>query len=682
MIRFGFMFMTAIAVGILFLGSELIENESELVLTKHVAVKSRYLVGILEANAGTEDELPSAITHDKFIGLAETNGVAAIHLFHRDGKKFKIPDGSAIGAAGQQGYLRPAPNMAQPTENEAGSSPDSTWGTGEPVHLVFAPDIMERLANVAPLESTTWDPLFTQDQNLLATFQDIQINGEGYHIAQVIVPAHGTNGQLIGFVGLTIDLTQFQTALKEGFAHFSKMLFGLGMAVLCLPAAGYWTQKRAAEKSTRDLGYLSHHDALTGLLNRQTFIEKTEEKIASETIGYIGYVDVDRFKMINDTYGHNVGDAYLNHIAQILSRHLNGASLVARFGGDEFTFALPPLTSTRLNAVVEAIRKDAENDLRIDGFTIAASISMGVACWKPGLSLDTSLQQADLALYFAKSQGRNRVAHYNDEMGEAAAYRRELEAWLRKSCREKSFEVAFQPLVDAGTERTIGFEALLRLRNAEGAPISPAEFIPLAESMGLIEEIGEWVLVQAIEQISALDESFSVSVNLSAEQFKSNRLVGLVKAALANSGFDAKRLELEITESVLLEHNDSTQTQIDELKALGVQIAMDDFGTGFSSLSSLWRYGFDRIKIDKSFIQALEVSPERSMQLIDTMVLLAARMGMSITAEGIETEQQREVAKRLGCNVLQGFYYGHPKPLDHFNLLIDPAENPSEKFAS
>ena len=241
--------------------------------------------------------------------------------------------------------------------------------------------------------------------------------------------------------------------------------------------------------------------------------------------------------------------------------------------------------------------------------------------------------------------------------------RRATEDLMRKAIATDGFTLAFQPLVNAKSETVLGYEALLRLKDPQGNDVPPSEFIPIAEEIGLIEEIGTWVLFNAMDQISAFDDVSGVSINLSAEQFRSGKLVGNVKAALQASGLAPQRLELEITESVLLQHESEVEFQVDALKAMGISIAMDDFGTGFSSLSTLWRYGFDRIKIDKSFIQALEEAPDRSRQLIDSIILLGARMNMSITAEGIETDHQKALLAELGCDVLQGFRFGRPAEL-------------------
>jgi len=233
-----------------------------------------------------------------------------------------------------------------------------------------------------------------------------------------------------------------------------------------------------------------------------------------------------------------------------------------------------------------------------------------------------------------------------------ARRRRKLEWQLRQCTVSGRFAIAYQPLVDARFSEVIGYEALLRLNDEVGMPVPTTEFIPLAEEIDLIEEIGEWVLFHAMKEIADLDDVSSVSIDLSIEQFKSGKPVDTVKAAMAASGLTADRLELEIAKNLLLQNEAHAEYQIDALKEMGIRIAMDDFGTGFSSLSTLWRYGFERIEIDKSFIQALDEAPDRSPQLIDAIVTLGARMDMSIAAEGIEMEDQRRLLAQLGCDAL------------------------------
>jgi len=363
-------------------------------------------------------------------------------------------------------------------------------------------------------------------------------------------------------------------------------------------------------------------------------------------------------------HGHRVGDDYLRHVAKLMGEHFGPEALVSRLGGDEFSVVLPRISQDRLEMLIGNLTRAVEADVTIKGVTLTSSLSLGIAVPEDGESFGNLLQRADTALYFAKTNGRNRAAFYTDDMGDAARRRRNLEDRLNEALRFGTFELAYQPLVNARDSRVIGYEALLRLKDVDGTPISPGEFIPLAEEIGLIENIGAWVLDRAMHDIACVDDHSKVSINLSADQFQSGKLIETVAAAMQRSGLPSHRLELEITENILLGDDAKTKFQIDALKDMGISIAMDDFGTGFSSLSTLWKYGFDRIKIDKSFVHALDEAPETSKQLIDTIILLGTRMGMSVTAEGIETEAQEDVLVKLGCNVLQGFYFGKPAPIE------------------
>lgn len=638
-----------------------VQHEVERVVSVHVTDKAVHLLDMLVADAPDFDALRAASMSDAFTSMARASNVTAVHLYGPDGAPFvgDVPNKSQDGAhqhqnhqagehapAGHDGLIAPEPHV----HHHHGHTVDA--------------DLLQQLAEVDRPETAMFQSLIDGGSRpVVLNGQLAMPDGSIEPYGQIILPAYSTTDRRLGFVAFTMSVRHIFAAMSQGAEMYGIAFSLIGAVLFGVPAAAFWLQRRLAERSARDAGFLSRHDALTGLLNRQTFTAEADQKLYDHKVGYVGYVDADRFKLINDTYGHSVGDAFLKHIAALLRSTLGEQALVARFGGDEFTFALEQEDSAQSASKVEQLRRDAAQEVEIDGFLITSSISVGIAESQPEDVLEDILQRADTALYFAKSQGRNRIALFDEKMGEAALKRRKLEAQLRRTCASGGFQLAFQPLVDARSETTLGYEALLRLEDEDGAAIPPSEFVPLAEEIGLIEEIGKWVLFNAMQQISAYDDVSSVSINLSAEQFKSGRLVGAVASALEASGLSPQRLELEITESVLLEHDIQVEYQIDALKEMGISIAMDDFGTGFSSLSTLWRYGVDRIKIDKSFVQALNEAPERSLQLIDAIILLGGRMGMSITAEGIETEDQRDMLTKLGCDVLQGFHYGKPLPL-------------------
>lgn len=326
---------------------------------------------------------------------------------------------------------------------------------------------------------------------------------------------------------------------------------------------------------------------------------------------------------------------------------------------------------------VKEILKECREDFQFEDKVLCGSMSIGIAEIDQGTPLEEVVKNADAALYYAKTSGRNTFAIYGSEMGAEIERRRALEARLLEATRNKDFEVHYQPLICSENKTVIGYEALLRLPNADGNYISPTDFIPLAEELGLIEEIGQWTIKTAIKEIAAASDDAKVAINLSSVQFESGNLCELLRHTLEETQFPAARLELEITESLLLEDTSFIEMQIDTLKEMGINIAMDDFGTGYSSLSYLWKYGFDRLKIDRSFVLALDKSPERSREIIEAIILLGAKLNMKITAEGVETSEQSELLTELGCDTLQGFLYGRPAPVRnlqrHVNLGSDVA---------
>ncbi|SDY79159.1 putative bifunctional diguanylate cyclase/phosphodiesterase [Citreimonas salinaria] len=484
--------------------------------------------------------------------------------------------------------------------------------------------------------------------------------------AEAYVPIRDGTGAIRGVAEVYVDVTATRAFFTASFRSFGLILSAACLLMVSLPASAYVLQRRMALKAQESVEFLARHDSLTGLLNRAEFTARAERD-GRCTLHALAFVDVDHFKQVNDTHGHRTGDALLTHIAHILQSEAGPEDLVARFGGDEFVLGIRnPSEDAAIEHVNAVVRRCAE-PFRLDGKRINSTVSIGLARVDCAQSLDRTLSQADAALYHAKAAGRSDLAVYGSEMGERMAARRALEARVRAALERKEFEIHYQPLVDGVTHGIVGYEALLRLRSDAGDPIPPAIFIPVAEELGLISEIGAWVLRTATAAFAAIEDGCTLSVNLSAVQFEDGALVPTVRAALHESGLPAQRLELEITESLLLGDSRSVEMQIDALKEMGVGIAMDDFGTGFSSLSYLWKYGFDRIKIDRSFVGALDENPERARDIIETTVLLGQRLGMKITAEGVETAEQSALLTQLGCDVLQGYLYGRPGPIADFH---------------
>ena len=481
--------------------------------------------------------------------------------------------------------------------------------------------------------------------------------------AEAYIRLHDSDGTPIGVAEVYVDETKTRDYFTESFKEFGAIISTVSALLFLVPAVGFGIQRSLAQRSRTEVEYLAKFDPLTGLLNRTEFKRRATSMIRDARMGALLFLDADRFKAINDSYGHAAGDLVLEKIGRILAAETDPGDLVARFGGDEFVIAYTSADPRMVIQRVRTILHRCAAPIDHDGRMLSTSVSVGV-CY-PGQSrdLDEALAHSDAALYFAKSAGRNQYAVYGEDMGEEIRRRNVIEDRVKKAALRDEFTLAYQPLVSSRTHEIIGYEALMRLALDDGTPVPPTEFIPVAEELGVIDDIGAWALRTATLDIAGLPGALKISVNLSVAQFRSGRLPALIAAALAESGLPSARLELEITESLLLDDNPDVSFQIDAMQEMGVSIAMDDFGTGFSSLGYLWRYGFNRIKIDRSFIVGLSHQSKRSMEIIESVVMLGKRLGMQVTAEGVETAEQSAILSSIGCDVLQGYYFGRPGPL-------------------
>jgi diguanylate cyclase (GGDEF)-like protein len=422
------------------------------------------------------------------------------------------------------------------------------------------------------------------------------------------------------------------------------------------------------------LTYLAHHDAPTGLANRHLLRERLETALAGLASGRalaIICLDLDHFKTINDTLGHALGDHLLRETAARLQSCAAEADVVARTGGDEFMVlqlgAAQPSGANSLAArILEAVAKPHD----LAGQRIASHASIGIAMAPHhGADPDGLLKRADLALQRAKADGRGVCRVFETGMERRAREHRHLEVDLREASRTGQFELHYQPLLDLASNQVRGLEALIRWNHPTRGRISPGEFIPLAEETGLIPVIGEWVLRQACAQAAELPDDICIAVNVSAIQFRMPGLVKIVFSALTAAGLPASRLELEITESIMLEDSDTTLATLHQLRALGVRIAMDDFGTGYSSLSYFRSFPFDKIKIDRSFVQGL-AEGKSSLAILRAIASLADNLGIITTAEGVETEEQLAKIRKEGITQAQGFLISPPRPAAELQHLI------------
>ena len=431
------------------------------------------------------------------------------------------------------------------------------------------------------------------------------------------------------------------------------------------------TEHREAEAR---ISHLAHHDALTDLPNRVLFQENLEAALSHARRGHglaLLFLDLDQFKMVNDTLGHSVGDVLLQSVAERLSQQTRETDTIARLGGDEFAIIQTPIDEpTEAAALAERLIEMLETPFDVAGHQIVIGTSVGIAfAPQDGLDADQLSKCADLALYRAKVDGRGMYRLFQAEMDAAMQARRILELDLRNALPAGQLEVFFQPLIDVRARAIAGCEALLRWRHPTKGLVRPDRFIALAEETGMIVPIGEWVLRQACAVASTWPEPMKVAVNLSPVQFRSHHLVQTVAAALSESGLRPSRLELEITETVLLHDTDLTLETLHKLRDLGIQIAMDDFGTGYSSLSYLRKFPFDRIKIDQSFVRELGTQAD-CIAIVRAVATLGADLGMAITAEGVETRQQLNTLERAGCTEVQGYLFSRAVSAAALNTLL------------
>jgi diguanylate cyclase (GGDEF)-like protein/PAS domain S-box-containing protein len=423
------------------------------------------------------------------------------------------------------------------------------------------------------------------------------------------------------------------------------------------------TERRAIEDR---ITHLAHHDTLTALPNRMTFrarLESVLKTVDETTPCAVLYVDLDRFKPVNDTLGHQIGDLVLQAAAERIRAQLRETDVVARLGGDEFAVLIGRCHGAEeVTALAERLIRDISSPITIKGLQVMIGASVGVA-YAPqhGLDPDLLLRNADLALYRAKSAGRGCHRAYEPGMEKVVQERRDLERDLRAALAGKQFALHYQPIVDTNRHEITGFEALLRWQSPTRGAVSPADFIPFAEEIGFMPELGRWVLETACVEAAGWPYELKVSVNLSPKQFRQADLLGHIAATLETTGLPARRLELEITETAMIDDLHSATEILKKLRKLGIQIAMDDFGTGYSSLSFLRTLPFTRIKIDRSFVQDVESKPE-ALAIIRAVSLLCGSLGVSATAEGVETERQAEILRAEGCPELQGFLISRPCP--------------------
>ncbi len=448
---------------------------------------------------------------------------------------------------------------------------------------------------------------------------------------------------------------------------------GLGMLLLLVLRI---VPLRLMREALHRASYLSAHDALTGLPNRTLLADRLEQALATaiRSGSHVALLclDLDHFKIVNDTLGHAAGDTVLCTMATRLRRSLRENSTLARVGGDEFVVILPevsgPLHVEKIAArLIDAVRAP----VILDGQSVFVGLSVGIALGAGDTAPAELTKQADMALYQAKEAGRGVHRFFAPEMNERLQRRRVLENDLRQALASGEITLAYQPQIDSLSGKIIGAEALMRWTRLGEGPISPAVFIPLAEDTGVIGALGVWLLQEACREAAAWPAPMSIAVNVSPVQFRLGDFTATVRAALAASGLHASRLELEVTESILLNDTEETLAIFGELREMGVRIAMDDFGTGYSSLGYLQKFRFDKIKIDKSFVAELG-NNMNSAAIVRAVVGLSQALGLTINAEGVENDEQIALLRAYGCQEMQGFRYWAPMPANELRELVVP----------
>src|SRR6202167_3625114 len=484
------------------------------------------------------------------------------------------------------------------------------------------------------------------------------------------------DGHAKAVVAAFVDLTEQRDHFRKAFLLAALALFLLISGAAGIPTIAWVRRTKEKRSADRRIRYLAHHDVLTGLANRASLIEILDKALLGLPFRggslAVHFIDLDHFKGINDAFGHDGGDFLLKTFAERLQAVTRFDDVMARLGGDEFV-----VMQNNING-----RDDAERfahrvvtaltePVKFNAHELAATLSIGFALAPAdGSSSERLLKSADLALYKAKADGRNCVRYFLPEMEVTLKARVDLEKMIRNAIIHNGFLLHYQPIFEIADRRLIGFEALVRLAAEDGTLIPPLDFIPVAEALRLIDKIGTWVLKEACRTAATWPSHLTIAVNMSVAQFGGGNVCSAVTGALSEAGLEAHRLQLEVTESLLLGDSESVLTELRELKAMGVAIVMDDFGTGYSSLSYLWRFPFDKIKIDRSFMAGLEHAGQNSETVVRTIIALGRALNMRVTVEGVETAEQAAFVRDAEGDQAQGYFFWRPIPASEIAAAI------------
>jgi diguanylate cyclase (GGDEF)-like protein len=495
------------------------------------------------------------------------------------------------------------------------------------------------------------------------------------YFARAFVPVI-VNGEPIATVAAFVDETEQRARFRNTFLVAALSMCGLMALAFGVPAIAWYYRTQEKQQADRRIRFLAHHDALTGLANRTRLIERLDNVLAMLPAvgGYVAvhFIDLDRFKNVNDSLGHDGGDFLLNTLGQRLSALTRIDDMVARLGGDEFVVVQTGVSKKDdAEAFAHRIVSVMCEPMTFKEQEIKTNVTIGVALAPTdGTTSERLLKSADLALYSGKAAGRNCIRLFKPEMDEVLQAHLRLEKLIRDAIANDGLVLHYQPIVEISHKRLVGFEALVRLPAKDGTLIPPATFIPVAEDIHLIDKVGAWVLREACRTATTWPNDLIIAINLSPSQFESGMIVDLVAAALKKTGLQPHRLELEITETLLLGNSEHTMGQLRQLKALGVSIVMDDFGTGYSSLSYLWQFPFDKIKIDRSFMQNFENSGRDVEAVVKSIIALGRELRMRVTVEGVETKGQTDFLYDADADQVQGFYFGRPVPASEISADI------------
>jgi diguanylate cyclase (GGDEF)-like protein len=484
------------------------------------------------------------------------------------------------------------------------------------------------------------------------------------------------DGRPQAIVAAYVDLTEQHDHFRQAFLLATLALCLLVSGAVGVPTVAWLRRTKEKQQADRRIRFLAHHDVLTNLANRAQLIEKLGTTLAALRLRggclAIHFIDLDHFKEVNDAFGHDGGDFLLKTVAERLRSVTRVDDIVARLGGDEFVVVQTGVSdkdqaekfARRLASAVMAPMKFQEQE-------IVTTASIGVALAPmDGTSPERLLKSADLALYQSKADGRNCIQFFTPEMDATLQARIALEKTLRDAVLHEGFILHYQPVFEISGHRLIGFEALLRLPAGDGTLIPPMVFIPIAEDMRMIDKIGAWVLRKACQAAANWPEPLTIAVNLSPAQFEAGGVSAIVASALKETGLAPHRLELEITETLLLGNRAAIIAELQTLKSMGVAVVMDDFGTGHSSLSYLWRFPFDKIKIDRSFMQGFDASGRDAETVVKTIIALGRELDMHVTVEGVETAKQAAFLDGTDADQAQGFFFGRPVSASEVSAVI------------